>query len=800
MTAGRRRLFEVNGRPSPKGNLPLADWLVPVHYLERDVSFPMAQSRNDSGLSAEVASWMSHLPGDTPGADGDLAPVGNFVGRDDLVYELESAASAKRAVLLHGPAGSGKTELAKAFARWWRRTGGVDRPEWIFWHSFEPGAASFGLDGVINEIGLAILGPDFAQRDARDRLLVIERMLSEKRLLLIWDNFETVASMPGSAALSEADRAEFRNFLARTAADSKGLVIITSRTQEPWLGEIGRIAVGGLTDEDAIEYADQLLASRPAAASRREQAAFGELLEWLDGHPLSMRLILPQLDTADPETLLAGLRGTIPLANAEDGDEQGRTMSLTMSISYSFNHLARQTRRLLPALSLFHGVADADLLATFSQGDNGPFAGANAQDWTAALDDAARVGLLTPHAAGVYKIHPALPTYLAAQWRAECPDRYEIMRNAAAREVVAACAALGRWLRREIHSGDASWAYEVIGQHEQTLRWSLSFAAENGLWRDADTISQPFYNYLEVRGRARMADALTNRLLIAIAETEGDPPDLNSPARALWGFLASVDAARQKAGFRLAEAEQAYRRLLDMAEAEPVSPSQQKDLAATYHQLGYIAQDRWRLREAEDWHLKALAICEDLGDKSGLADSCHHLGMVAQDQGRLNDAEDWYLRSLGLRENPGEFGVAATCHEMGRLAQTRWRLEDAPVWYLKALAIFEDLGDPLHMASTLHQLGVAAFSEDKLSQAQAWYLSSLEIRERLGDAAGMKDSYLQLGRLALLRGDFDEANAWQHKTLAVNEERGDRAAIADSYHQLAIVALAQGNLDVAEDW
>jgi hypothetical protein len=35
VTAGRRRLFERDGRPSPKGDMPLADWLVPVHYMRR---------------------------------------------------------------------------------------------------------------------------------------------------------------------------------------------------------------------------------------------------------------------------------------------------------------------------------------------------------------------------------------------------------------------------------------------------------------------------------------------------------------------------------------------------------------------------------------------------------------------------------------------------------------------------------------------------------------------------------------------------------------------------------------------
>ena len=40
VTAGRRRLSGHDGRPSPKGDMPLADWLVPVHYLRKEVSLP----------------------------------------------------------------------------------------------------------------------------------------------------------------------------------------------------------------------------------------------------------------------------------------------------------------------------------------------------------------------------------------------------------------------------------------------------------------------------------------------------------------------------------------------------------------------------------------------------------------------------------------------------------------------------------------------------------------------------------------------------------------------------------------
>ena len=132
---------------------------------------------------------------------------------------------------------------------------------------------------------------------------MVEGLLAERRLLLIWDNFETVHSMPdptgATAPLDDAECAKMKGFLARLAANGQSAVVITSRTAEDWLGPIRRIEVGGLAREEAAQYAGALLAPYPAAAPRRARRAFGELLEWLDGHPLSMRLILPRLDASD---------------------------------------------------------------------------------------------------------------------------------------------------------------------------------------------------------------------------------------------------------------------------------------------------------------------------------------------------------------------------------------------------------------------------------------------------------------------------------------------------------------------
>jgi tetratricopeptide (TPR) repeat protein len=812
VSEGRRRLYRRRERPSPKGMLPLEDWIVPVHYLRSTISFTDLKRPEAAGtLSLDVLLDRmrpsgSAATGGAPASD-PLAPVGRFVGRDAAFYTLELALKWQRVVVVHGPAGTGKTELAKAFGRWWQATGGIENPAWVFFHSFEPGVASFGLDGVITAIGLQLFGPDFIGRtqDAAQRSELILQLLREHRMLLIWDNFESVRDLPdptgATPPLDAAEQQRMRAFLAAVAQDGQSGVIVTSRTPETWLGDVRRVELGGLTPSEAAEMAEDVLRPYPAARAKRQERAFAELMEWLEGHPLSLRLLLPQLERVSAAALLAALQGkTAELPAGFVGE--GRLASLGASLKYSFDHLTAEAHARVLALALFEGVADEDVLAAFSAAEGVParFAGMAKEGWSELLRRLSTIGVLTELGAGMYGLHPALPSYLIAEWRRVAGESFSAEHAAAEQGLLAAYAGFGRWLLQQIKGGSAETALALLERQRRTMGRLLGTALAQQRYAAAQALMQPLDEFWDTRDLRQEARGWVDRCRSALEDRQGTPPDLAGEAGALWLFAVGTEANRAIRAGELDRAYEIYDTIRQKLEASP-GAAQRNRLAVVYHELGRVVQHRGDLAAAEQWYCKSLEIEEALGYRPGMASSYHQLGILAHERGDLAAAEEWYRKSIEIKDALSDRpGLARSYHQLSIVAKERGDLAAAEQWCRKSLEVKEALGDRPGLARSYHQLGIVMQERGDLTAAEAWYRRSLEILEALGDRPNLAKSYHQLGTIAHQRGDLTSAGEWYQKSLEIEEALGNRAGMASSYHQLGIVARERGDLAAAEEW
>ena len=363
----------------------------------------------------------------------------------------------------------------------------------------------------------------------------------------------------------------------------------------------------------------------------------------------------------------------------------------------------------------------------------------------------------------------------------------------------------------------------------------LGYALDRRWWPEAEYVVRALDAYWDARGLGGEADAWADRILATTCEPGQAPPD---SARSLWLYTIMAQADRQRAAGQLDQAARVYRRALAYLQDQPATEWTRGSSATLYHQLGWTAQDRGRLDEAEGWYRPSLGTFEELGNRRSMAITYHHLGSTALLRGQMNEAEGWYRKSLAIKEELGDrHGMAITYHQLGVTDQSRGQLDEADEWYRRSLAIKEELGDRPGLASTYSQLGNTAQARERPDEADEWYRKSLAISEEFVNRPYMAITYHQLGNTALsavgwtrpTRGPgsrsrsprnsatipawppritssarrrccarMDEVEEWTRRAAAIEQELGDRSGMAKSYARLGL--LAEARAEAARHW
>ena len=792
VAAARRALMEHPHRPSSAGPFVSWDWITPRVY--QSARYEPTAIKPEEPETA-IPGMLPATPEATPRQLPRGGPYG-LIGRRSDILALEAALETDPIVLLSGPVGIGKSEVALGLAAWLEKTAGA--PDGVFYTVFDVGA---GLEKALHEVGTALAGLEFGDLPNSARRSWLLEYLRGHQCLLVWDGVENLAGFPavGTGLLEDAELAELNGFLRELTEDGgmTRVLVVSRRDSEPWLSAPHAIHnLNGLTGMDRTEFATRLL-EESGVDSARLGPEFIELLDLLDGHPLAMEIAIPLLNEIPSSVLFSELRREVEAYQPGPGEE-GRPAYLTALMEHAFGRMPRRSRTHLPFLSLFRNRVMMDILTHITQESAYRSAMGEQLGWGACrtlLRSARNGGFLEPVTPSVYQIHPSMSWFYGRALYRQMPQSRVGELEA---EFVRVYADTADYFMETLYENQDSGTNAILAE-EGNLTQALGLSLEAQQWDNAQLLTQPLAQVYRMQKRYPELRRLRRQLLDVTGAT-AEEAEANGAAD-LWLYLLGTEASECIETNELQRADDLNRQLLAYFTAQPDADSNPQ-AAAVYHQMGEVALKRWRLDEAEEWYGKSLAIIEEGEDRATVADDYYGMGLVRQYQRRYTEARDWFSKSLDIHQRLEDVEeMVKDYRSLGLCAQFRFEYQEAESWYHRAREILEEARDEETSVLVYHSLGTVAHAQYQLDDAENWYKQALTLSDRMGNEAQMAVEFHYLGLLEQGRQMFPEdAEHWYTLALEKYEKLGDWRSAGDECRQLGVLFHEQQKLAEAESW
>ncbi|MEN0066511.1 MAG: winged helix-turn-helix domain-containing protein [Myxococcota bacterium] len=713
-------------------------------------------------------------------------PDGPVVGRDRVIRSvLDHLERSEALVTLHGPAGAGKSTVARAVAQAWPGRACYANLE-VFGRSPTTVAASLAR----------AIGVDASPEGPSERLHAALRDGDD--LLLVLDHAE--------GAIDAVAQVLYELFGAAPGAR----VLVTSRRPTG-------LALERIVTIDRLEpsAAIGLFVTRAAAAGvplDAEDERIPQIVEEVDRNPLA-------LDLAAGRLRLLGINGLVARLDRPLDVLRDESDGLRQAIGRTWTALSIADQQRLAALSLLPGTFSADAAEMVTAGlVEGP-----ALDSLQRLVDFAVLrrtadGRLTPFL-GISEfvaevlhddvealrrsVGEAHRSYLATLSASTPPFWGPSPRRVAAlaHEVPSALAVLeAPDLSVDLRVRILLWLAPVLSMRGLASQGRSLLRRTKGLDDLDDTLRSRF-------ALARMRSLLSTsgspldeaaQAAISVSRDAHDP-DIEGIALGEW-IRHTVDAApRGQLAPRLARAEALLERVPNaLAEAHLRSATgwvafRRGDLDGAWAELqeaaslARLAQAPWlesrihynlagicrvegRLAEAEAFlerHRTAYHLAEVPFDSTDPDDM---LGLIRLEQGRFTEARTLHEGILKRSRRKGNRSSSATqANRLGTIAGYLGDMDAARRWFELARSGFVALRERAQAEGARYNLGETALQLGRWNEAEAAFQQALEGFQQMGRAVHEGIARGALGRVALARGDHATAEAHLRQALALVE-------------------------------
>ncbi|MDR7311673.1 DNA-binding SARP family transcriptional activator [Nocardioides luteus] len=683
----------------------------------------LRQRRPDAATSPTMPQ---QVPAASPGFVGREEQIARVVAALDRDHGSDRTVS--RTVVVHGPAGVGKTAWTHVVAHRLR-----DRyPDGQLYADLR-GASSARTSPlvVVNRFLRALGVPSHRIGDDVDESAALLRtQLADRRILIVLDNV--------------ADEAQVRPLLPGSGASD---AIITGRRALRGLATSVRVTLEPLTTAESLEMIATALPDDRGVANESEEA---KELARVCGHlPLALGLATARLATRPAwrmSDLVRRLRDNSQrLAQLRDG-----TTDIIASFQAGYEDLSSAAQRAFRLCSI-HPGEDFDTRTACA------LTGEDDVTVETLLDELLDASMLLQYAPDRFRYHDLLLLY--AQQLVEA-DGHEDRDDALARLLVVYTSrvteAMDQAFPATVRLGSSLGAGRPPGAEDEAVAWldaevgvlvalaeraSRSERHASFAWRIADQLRGYFMARRHAQGWSRVVEAGFHAL-----DRAGD-----DRARAAM-FMCRGQL--RGAGGQDAEG------LDDTLVALRLAEDSEWDAAAAYlqHNVGWVHYELGDLDAAEGWLRRVLSAPEHDGEALVAAAARNAIGMVMLDRGRWHDAEAHLRAALDASVAAGRERAALTIRGNLACALRRQGATDEATRHLDAALLgFRLRGDVRGELSTLDEMSHLARDGGREETALRLAQRAHELATQVHDVRARAMTLCTLGEALFANGDIVDA-------------------------------------------
>lgn len=743
---GRLELYNCKVRQVYFNNkVDLEDWLLPVLYQNQQVDLRLRNFtfEEEESYYEELNQRNNYTP-----------PPFGFIGRDLEILKIERLLSRHNCLLIRGMGGTGKTELLKYLQDWWVKTKFSDS---VIYFSYENQVWS--LKKIIHEIAKKVyIRQELANFLAMSYSAQIQKIAATLRCnshIIILDNLEsaTGTSEAITGKLPDNEQEELRGFLA-LLVNSQSKLLFSSRCGEEWLKistfKENIYPLQGLDPESRSILAENILHSYfPQYTAVKKIIVdndFKKIMDLLEGYPMALEIILPNLRNQTPTEILKGLDS----ADIElDNSSEDKTTSILKCIEYSYKNLSESEKSSITYIFIFQKYINIHIFNIFSSrlevSEN--INSFSRFDFDNAIGKASNWGLfeLSCENMNYLKIHPILPFSLQNEACKLSTLEKETIEN-----IFVECY--------------QQFAFEFSSNLDKDFSEIKLQSLELILKKETPNLEKALSLCFKKKKNLIIAN-----LLIGWKFKKNEYESI---------IKISNSAIEKITHWTAEEKEIDYPMLLD-------------GLALAYLNIKNYSKSR----EIYLKYVHEIDSCRNINHEEKLKKKAHafiHLGRIEEESGYLRLAfRNYRYARLILRHCEDKSALIGLYHQMSILEGERGNLNIAKSYLLKELDIIGDVRTHNMYGSIFHHLGIVCHRNNEILEAQNYYELAIKSRDEIGLNIDNARTHIQLGNLFIEKDNFEKASSNFKKALEIAISTSNEHFEIISYFGLSNLSFSQ---------